>query len=120
MTKTICRVIRVNETRTSICLTNLEWDAIDIFCEAEHIRRNILLGLIARYRDENEQEFEKEREKKTKLEKQSKKKKTNLTSAVRLFLLQYFKTLSSKIKKSRTNTPDFNNIFKILNDIFKS
>ncbi len=101
MIKPIRRVVSINDNKTSICLTNLEWDAFDTLCEIERIRRNILINLIATYKTKENQ-------------------LSGLTCGVRLFTLQYFKKQAVRPRKNQAQKPDFNNIFKILKEIFEN
>lgn len=62
------RVVTLHHKKTSMRLTDTEWNILDAVCKKEKIKRKILLERISENRDEG----------------------LNLTSAVRLFMLIYF------------------------------
>lgn len=64
------RVVTLHHKKTSMRLTDTEWNILDAVCEKEKIKRKILLERISENRDKSQ----------------------NLTSAVRLFMLIYFST----------------------------
>ncbi len=61
------QIININNHKTSIRLAHGEWDAINIICEIEKIKKNILFELINTNKSTN----------------------LNLTSSIRLFCITY-------------------------------
>ncbi len=65
------RIISIYKRKTSMCLTDIEWKAVDELCKHEHISNKQLFELITENKDN----------------------KLNLTSSVRLFSIIYYKSL---------------------------
>ena len=92
------RVISIHDRKTSMRLAPAEWEAIDTICKREHIKRNDLLDLISRRKDQ----------------------KLGLTCSVRLFALIYFyhllidKKYSYSSKSPQIDSPVFDAITGIL------
>lgn len=61
------KIITISNKKTSMRMTQPEWDALNIICEKENIRRSALLDLIDNNKDKN----------------------LGLTCSVRLFVLIY-------------------------------
>ena len=51
MTKQSNRVIYIYEKKTSMCLDDAEWDALDSMCATENTNRNELLSLVSTFKD---------------------------------------------------------------------
>ena len=86
------RVIRVNESKTSVRLSSFEWQAFDDLCAKEHISRTSLINLLAKAVTEYQ----------------------NLTAVIRIFTLIYYVALSSDSSRAKRRTPDLSNIFNII------
>ncbi|MBR2273488.1 MAG: ribbon-helix-helix domain-containing protein [Alphaproteobacteria bacterium] len=74
------RIVCIYNRKTSMRLTPMEWKAIDYICEQENIPRKDLFELIELNRSEQ----------------------TNLTAAIRLFTLIYYKNALTKIYSQQT------------------
>lgn len=70
----VTKVITLNAKNTSMRLVTDEWEALEIICERENIKRNTLLELIATYKNE----------------------KMALSNSVRLFITVYFYQLQKE------------------------
>ena len=81
MAQLISKIIPINSKKTSIRLASQEWDAIDIICKQENVKRNCLIGLLN----------------------QNKNPKISLTSSIRLFSIIYFyhETISLHLYEKR-------------------
>lgn len=78
------KVVTFHKKKTSMRLTNLEWDIFNAVCEHEKIRRRTLLEHICETRSHN----------------------LNMTSAVRLFMLLYLynKSITENSNKKRRDS----------------
>lgn len=93
MLKFIKRVITLCGRKTSIQLTEYEWQILENICRCENIRRNKLLDLI----------------------KNNKSTKTGLTYAVRLFMLIYInKSASPLLYRQDAKNISLNGILSLL------
>ena len=45
------KIITLNKKRTCLRMANVEWEAINIICTRENIKKNLLLELINQYKD---------------------------------------------------------------------
>lgn len=91
MVKTSSHIIYINNKKTSIRLTQTEWNAVNTICEKENLKRTNLFNLIN----------------------QNKNKELSLTASIRLFSIIYFqKMLLSKfyINKTQHSQPIFDAI----------
>lgn len=86
------RVIRINQNKTSVRLSSLEWQAFDNLCACEQISRTALLNLLAK----NNCQYQ------------------NLTAVIRIFTLCYYYALDKTAQKESRREPDLNNIFNII------
>lgn len=86
------RVIRINQSKTSVRLSSLEWQAFDNLCACEQISRTALLNLLAKNNDQYQ----------------------NLTAIIRIFTLCYYYSIDKNAQKSAKRAPDLNNIFNII------
>lgn len=89
------RVISIYNRKTSIRLSHDEWTALDNICQEEKIPRKLLFELIDLNRNEQ----------------------TNLTSAIRLFMLIYYKNAVSEQKQIHSNNTFFNPIYEAIKGI---
>ena len=85
MVKISSYIIHINNIKTSIRLTQTEWQAINIICEKENIKRTHLFNLI--YKNKN--------------------KDLSFSASIRLFSIIYFKkTFTNKLSiNKKENTP---------------
>ncbi len=85
MTNLISKIIPLNTKKTSIRLAKPEWDAIEIICKKENIRRNYLIELLE----------------------QNKNPKINLTNSIRLFSIIYLynETISLQFYEKKYSRP---------------
>ena len=99
MVETACKLINISDKKTSMRLAKEEWNAFDIICSREHVKRDNLIDLI----DNN------------------KNVQMGLTYAVRLFSIVYFHDLL--IKKNRqeyssNKIKPANSVFTAIKGIF--
>lgn len=88
MAKLFNKVIFVSNKKTSMRLATAEWEAIDIICRKENIKRNDLIGKINQYKDPE----------------------LGLTCSVRLFTIIYFhQSLLNKQQNHKSASFPFNN-----------
>jgi len=52
MVELISKIIILDKKNTCIRLADTEWEAFDLICEKENIKRNDLIGLINNYKNE--------------------------------------------------------------------
>lgn len=78
------RIVCIYNRKTSMRLTPMEWKAIDYICEQENIPRKDLFELIELNRSEQ----------------------TNLTAAIRLFTLVYYKNTLTKVYSQQSEEED--------------
>lgn len=97
MIKSIKRVVRLNDAKTSIQMDLNEWNALEDISRRENISRNQLIELIDQHRGT-----------------------MSLTPSIRLFTIMYLKDASSKIKPSLTKKQSFRNVIKTLNNFRSS
>lgn len=85
MVKTICHIINIENNKTSIRLTNVEWNAINLICQTENLKRKNLFNIINK----------------------NKNKELSLAGSVRLFSIIYFqKKLTNKLNSNKLeNSP---------------
>ena len=95
MTILASRVINIYNRKTSIRLAHAEWEALDNICETENIPRKTLLELIDLNRDE----------------------KLNLTSAIRLFTMIYYKNALLGIKNKGPQNEATSPVFEAIKGI---
>lgn len=89
------RVISIYNRKTSIRLAPIEWSALEYICHEEKIPRKLLFELIDLNRDEQ----------------------TNLTAAIRLFILIYYKKAISESTELRQTNTFFNPVYEAIKDI---
>lgn len=97
MAELASKVISLTNKKTSIRLAVAEWEAIDIICQRENIKRNNLIELINDKKDEN----------------------LGLTCSVRLFSIIYFYRLLTNQQQNYASShnqtsPIFDAIYSIL------
>lgn len=86
MIKLLNKVVFIANKKTSMRLASVEWEAIEVICQNENIKRNDLIEEINRYKDPG----------------------LGLTCSVRLFTIIYFHQLLIEIQKNpRTKTNPF-------------
>lgn len=98
MTILVTKVISLQDKTTSMRLAQAEWAAIELICERENIKRNLLITLISHNRD----------------------KQMALTSSVRLFITVYLYQLQKeKETPNYSSSKDMNSspIFKAIKSI---
>jgi len=89
------KVIFVNQHKTSMRLAAAEWEAIDLICKRENIKRNKLIELINSKKDA----------------------RIGLTCSVRLFSLIYLHNLIVKYQKNYTEGQQSSPIFEAIKGI---
>ena len=89
------RVISIYNRKTSIRLAPIEWSALEYICHEEKIPRKLLFELIDLNRDDQ----------------------TNLTAAIRLFILAYYKRAASDHTQSNPTNTFYNPIYETIKNI---
>ncbi len=89
------RVIRINQNKTSVRLSSLEWQAFDNLCMNEQLSHSVVINLLAN----NMQHYK------------------NLTAFIRIFTMYYYYLADKKTNKQGHRQPDLNNIFKLISMI---
>lgn len=98
MVELTCKLVNIADKKTCIRLAKEEWDAFDIICNQENIKRSHLINLINT----------------------NKNTQMGLTYAVRLFSIVYFHHLlikKSSLEYSSTKAKQSSPIFKAINGI---
>lgn len=81
------KVIFISHKKTSMRLATAEWEAVDIICKEENIKRNELIEKINQYKDPG----------------------LSLTCSVRLFTIIYFHTLLINTQQTPNTQPNQSN-----------
>ncbi len=89
------RVISIYNRKTSIRLAPIEWSALEYICNEEKIPRKLLFELIDLNRNEQ----------------------TNLTAAIRLFVLTYYKNAATEPEQNQIVGSFYNPIYEAIKDI---
>ena len=96
MVELISKVITLSKRKTSIRLAEAEWDALDEISKNENVKRNNIIDMINKNKDNN----------------------ISLTCGIRMFIIVYFNQILENYQQNYSlSTPDKNPILSAIKSI---